>query len=113
MFDDKQPLDEATQLFLCAFADALERMRIEVRAETRETARPKNDRAEVAPTNEALYKLGLKQFLARPEEALRAPKATRTNNKIVGAADPSLKDSLKASLSRARSSFELSKMRGR
>jgi hypothetical protein len=111
-YEDEQVLDADTRAFLSLLADALTSMRDQVRRETREAARPKGDRAEVAVTNESLYRLGLKQFLARPDEAKRAPRTTRTTNAVVGN-DATLKASLKANLSRAQSSFELRKMRGR
>jgi hypothetical protein len=111
-FDDAQVLDQETRVFLNCLADAMQSMRDRQRVSTRDKARPKSDRAEVSVTNEALYKLGLKQFLARPDEVKRAPRTTRGTNTVVGG-DASLKASLKASLSRAQSSFELKKMRGR
>jgi phage-related baseplate assembly protein len=111
-FDDAQVLSDDTRAFLGLLADALEHMREQVRAETRERVRPKADRAEVAPTNEALYRVGLKQFLATPGEAKTAPQATRSTNTIVSQ-DSSLKAALKASLNRAQSSFEQRRARGR
>lgn len=111
-FDDRQPLDEETRAFLGAFADALEGMKKKVLARTRETARPKSDRAEVAVSNEALYRTGLKQFLAAPNEAKRAPQATQGVNTVI-AKDASLKDALQASLKRAHGAFEQRRGRGR
>lgn len=111
-FDDAQVLDAETRAFLSSFADALEKMQGQIRAETRETARPKSDRTEVRASNESLYKLGLKQFLARPDEAKRAPRTTRGTSLVVGG-DTSLQASLKASMSRAHGSFEQKKSRGR
>jgi hypothetical protein len=111
-FDDRQPLDEDTRTFLNAFADALDGMRTKLRKQTRENARPKSDRAEVSASNESLYRTGLKQFLAAPNDVKRAPRLAQGTNVVV-AKDSSLTDALKASLSRAHGAFEQRRGRGR